>query len=280
MKGLRVTQGVLLMLCLMYFITYLDRVNVSTAAEGFAADFHLNKTQIGLVFSAFAYPYLLFQIWGGWISDRYGARRTLIACGTIWAAATVMTGHGDWIGVAADCAPGTGLWRGRHISGRDDGDVALDTGRQARLCTRHHSCRGSSRQRGRPVGDRGDHGFTRVARVLLCVRRPELCVGRPLGADVYRISCRSPALHAGRARLSTASVRDASGGETSSMGRLVQTHGARNRRVFLLWVESVAVPQLDSASTSYTATTWISSSRLCSPRACSSPASWATRWAE
>jgi hypothetical protein len=40
----------------------------STAAEGFAADFHLNKTQIGLVFSAFAYPYLLFQIWGGWIS--------------------------------------------------------------------------------------------------------------------------------------------------------------------------------------------------------------------
>ena len=55
-------------------------------------DFHLNKTQIGLVFSAFAYPYLLFQIIGGWISDRFGARRTLIACGTIWAGATVLTG--------------------------------------------------------------------------------------------------------------------------------------------------------------------------------------------
>jgi MFS transporter, ACS family, glucarate transporter len=91
-RGVRVSQAVLLLLCLMYLITYLDRVNVSTAAAGFAVDFHLNKTQIGLVFSAFAYPYLLFQIIGGWISDRFGARRTLIACGTIWSGATVLTG--------------------------------------------------------------------------------------------------------------------------------------------------------------------------------------------
>src|SRR6202453_965690 len=83
---------VLAMLGLMYFITYLDRVNVSTAAAGFAAEFGLNKTQIGLVFSAFAYPYLIFQIVGGWISDRYGARRTLIACGIVWGGATILTG--------------------------------------------------------------------------------------------------------------------------------------------------------------------------------------------
>lgn len=83
---------VLGLLCLMYFITYIDRVNVSTAAAGFAKDFDLNKTQIGLVFSAFAYPYLVFQIIGGWVSDRLGARRTLIACGITWAAATALTG--------------------------------------------------------------------------------------------------------------------------------------------------------------------------------------------
>jgi ACS family glucarate transporter-like MFS transporter len=76
----------------MYFITYIDRVNVSTAADGFARDFHLNNTQIGLVFSAFAYPYLVFQIIGGWIADRFGARRTLIVCGLIWSVATVLTG--------------------------------------------------------------------------------------------------------------------------------------------------------------------------------------------
>ena len=64
MKRLRVTNVVLLMLCIMYFITYLDRTNVSTAAAGFAKDFGLDKAEIGLVFSAFAYPYLVFQIIG------------------------------------------------------------------------------------------------------------------------------------------------------------------------------------------------------------------------
>jgi MFS transporter, ACS family, glucarate transporter len=92
MKRPRVTNVVLVLLCLMYFITYLDRVNVSTAASGFSKEFGLNKTEIGLVFSAFAYPYLVFQIVGGWISDRLGARRTLIVCGAIWAGATVLTG--------------------------------------------------------------------------------------------------------------------------------------------------------------------------------------------
>ncbi|MBS0447336.1 MAG: MFS transporter [Proteobacteria bacterium] len=92
MKLFRATSVVLGMLCLMYFITYLDRVNVSTAAAGFAKDFGLNKTEIGFVFSAFAYPYLVFQIIGGWVSDRFGARRTLLVCGALWAAATALTG--------------------------------------------------------------------------------------------------------------------------------------------------------------------------------------------
>jgi len=92
MKLFRPTGIVLVMLSLMYLITYVDRVNVSTAAAGFAKDFDLNKTQIGFVFSAFAYPYLLFQIIGGWVSDRFGTRRTLIGCSLIWASATVLTG--------------------------------------------------------------------------------------------------------------------------------------------------------------------------------------------
>jgi ACS family glucarate transporter-like MFS transporter len=92
MKIFRASNVVLMLLCLMYFITYLDRVNVSTAAAGFGPEFNLSKTQIGLVFSAFAYPYLVFQIIGGWVSDRFGAKRTLIACGIIWASATVLTG--------------------------------------------------------------------------------------------------------------------------------------------------------------------------------------------
>jgi MFS family permease len=88
----RATTRVLLLLCAMYLITYIDRVNVSTAASQFGAELGLSHTQIGFVFSAFAYPYLIFQIIGGWIGDRFGPRRTLAVCSLIWAGATVLTG--------------------------------------------------------------------------------------------------------------------------------------------------------------------------------------------
>jgi MFS family permease len=76
----------------MYFITYVDRVNVSTAAIEFSKDFHLSNTQVGLVFSAFAYPYLIFQVIGGWVGDRFGPRRTLTICSLVWAGGTVLSG--------------------------------------------------------------------------------------------------------------------------------------------------------------------------------------------
>lgn len=83
---------VLGLLCLMYFITYVDRVNISTAASAIQSEFGFSNTQLGLIFSAFAYPYLIFQVIGGWVGDRFGARKTLFWCGMVWAVATVLTG--------------------------------------------------------------------------------------------------------------------------------------------------------------------------------------------
>lgn len=83
---------VLFLICLMYGITYVDRVNVSTAASVFKQELHLSNTEVGFVFSAFAYPYLLFQVIGGWVSDRFGARKALTICAIIWGGATVLTG--------------------------------------------------------------------------------------------------------------------------------------------------------------------------------------------
>jgi MFS family permease len=76
----------------MYLITYVDRVNIATAAAQIRAELRLSNTQLGFVLSAFAYPYLLFQVFGGWIGDRFGPRRTLFSCGLIWAIATICTG--------------------------------------------------------------------------------------------------------------------------------------------------------------------------------------------
>jgi sugar phosphate permease len=91
-KLLAATNVVLLLLCLMYLLTYIDRVNVSTASNVFEKELGLNKTQVGFIFSAFAYPYLIFQIIGGYLGDRFGPRRVLTVCSLIWGIATILTG--------------------------------------------------------------------------------------------------------------------------------------------------------------------------------------------
>jgi MFS family permease len=83
---------VLLMLCLMYALTYIDRINVATAGPVFQKEFHLSGPQLGGVISAFGWAYLALQVWGGWLSDRFGARLTLTACAVIWAGATILMG--------------------------------------------------------------------------------------------------------------------------------------------------------------------------------------------
>ena len=80
------------LLCLMYLITYVDRVNIATAASEIQRELSLSNTQLGFILSAFGYPYIVFQIFGGWLGDRVGPRRTLFMCGVIWASATILTG--------------------------------------------------------------------------------------------------------------------------------------------------------------------------------------------
>jgi len=84
---------VLGLLCAMYFITYLDRVNIATAATAIKLDFGLNNAQLGRVLGSFGLAYALFQIVGGWLGDKFGPRRTLFACAVVWSLATVATGE-------------------------------------------------------------------------------------------------------------------------------------------------------------------------------------------
>jgi sugar phosphate permease len=79
-------------LCAMSFISYIDRVNISVAAPMIRKELGLSATELGLIFSAFAYPYAFMQIYGGWLSDRFGPRRVLTILSALWALATVMTG--------------------------------------------------------------------------------------------------------------------------------------------------------------------------------------------
>jgi len=79
-------------LCLMYFVAYVDRVNIAVAAPLMRRDLGLTPIELGFIFSAFAYPYAAMQIAGGWAADRFGPRFVLTALSLLWATATILTG--------------------------------------------------------------------------------------------------------------------------------------------------------------------------------------------
>jgi MFS family permease len=87
-----VSNRVLMLLSLMYMLFYIDRVNISTAAPLMKADLHLTNTELGLAFSAFAYPYAIFQLIGGWLADRFGPRATLGVSALVVCITTALTG--------------------------------------------------------------------------------------------------------------------------------------------------------------------------------------------
>ncbi|XBS69879.1 MFS transporter [Acerihabitans sp. KWT182] len=86
------TGRVFMLICLMYFIEYIDRVNISIAAPLLKTEMHLSNTQLGLVLSAFGYCYAIFQIINGYMGDKIGPRRMLALSGLFWGAGTLATG--------------------------------------------------------------------------------------------------------------------------------------------------------------------------------------------
>jgi sugar phosphate permease len=86
------TGKVFMLLCAMYFIEYVDRVNLSVAAPLIKAEFGLSNTKLGFALAAFGYCYATFQVIGGYLGDRFGPRKTLAIQGLLWAAGTLLTG--------------------------------------------------------------------------------------------------------------------------------------------------------------------------------------------
>jgi MFS family permease len=91
MKKNTQSNSILLILCVMYLILYVDRVNIATVAPLIKADLALSHTEIGLALSAFAYPYAAFQLIGGYLGDKFGSRLTLTVSVLIVCAATAWT---------------------------------------------------------------------------------------------------------------------------------------------------------------------------------------------
>lgn len=83
---------VLGLLCVLYLLLFVDRVNISAIAPLLRTDLKLSNSQLGLVFSAFAVPYAAFQLVGGWVGDYLGPRLALSLCCIVVSLATILTG--------------------------------------------------------------------------------------------------------------------------------------------------------------------------------------------
>ncbi|MCC7963252.1 MFS transporter [Escherichia coli] len=92
MLQIKARTKIFALFCAMSFLMYVDRVNLSATAGLIKDELGLSNTELGVIFSAFAYTYAVFQIIGGWFVDRLGSRRMIIFCGIIWVIATMATG--------------------------------------------------------------------------------------------------------------------------------------------------------------------------------------------
>ncbi len=75
-------------------ICYVDRVNVSIAIIPMARDLGYSPATQGLVLSAFFWGYIVSQLAGGWMADRFGGKAVLGVGVGCWSLATLLTPAG------------------------------------------------------------------------------------------------------------------------------------------------------------------------------------------
>jgi len=88
----RTRYGVVAWSAALAVLTYVDRVCISKAEPYITDEFKLTREQMGYVFAAFTWGYALFEVPGGWLGDRIGARKVLTRIVLWWSFFTAATG--------------------------------------------------------------------------------------------------------------------------------------------------------------------------------------------
>ena len=126
-------------------LTFIDRFNMNVAAKYIQQEFGLSNLQIGSLLSAFVLGYALFQAPGGWLGDRFGARRVLTLSVIWWSAFTALTAAApsfflaNWVGVVAS------IWIVRFLIGVGEGPALPNTNKMiGRWMAPYERARGNS----------------------------------------------------------------------------------------------------------------------------------------
>jgi ACS family glucarate transporter-like MFS transporter len=88
----RTRWTILAILFIVTTINYADRASISIAGPEMRKVFGLSAVQMGFVFSAFSWSYVLAQLPGGWLLDRFGSKITYFFSIFLWSLFTMLTG--------------------------------------------------------------------------------------------------------------------------------------------------------------------------------------------
>src|SRR3979490_2739534 len=91
-KKSHVRYFILFMLFFMTTVNYADRATLSIAGSSISKDLGLDPVAMGFVFSAFGWAYVLGQIPGGWLLDRFGSKRIYGLSLLLWTSMTFLQG--------------------------------------------------------------------------------------------------------------------------------------------------------------------------------------------
>ena len=86
---------IVVMLFIVTSFNYGDRATLSIAGSEMAKDIGLDAVGMGYVFSAFSWAYVIGQIPGGWLLDRFGSKRVYFWSILIWSGFTLLQGFVD-----------------------------------------------------------------------------------------------------------------------------------------------------------------------------------------
>ncbi|MNC12440.1 putative galactarate transporter [compost metagenome] len=99
-KGKHTRYLILLIIFIVTTINYADRATLSIAGTEVAKELQLSAISMGYIFSAFGWAYLLMQIPGGWLLDRYGSKKVYTYSLFFWSLFTFMQGFVDMVPLA------------------------------------------------------------------------------------------------------------------------------------------------------------------------------------
>ena len=108
--------SVILMCFAATFVCYIDRVNISVAIIPMAEEFKWDLETQGIILSSFYVGYLIMQVMGGFLADRFGGKVVLGLGVLIWSFFTIATPWAAFSGMIGLLAARIGMGLGEAVT--------------------------------------------------------------------------------------------------------------------------------------------------------------------